>query len=385
MIYARHSVLKRGCSIWDRKQMPEEEFHERLEIIRRQMAGRGLDALVIYGDTWAYADLCYPTNYFPKVRGGLAIIPRKGPLSLHLNIGSRDVPFAKSLTWVEDVRASGQVGRDAAKALKELGLEGERIGLVDSEKGLPLPQAEALKGELAKAQWEDSSPLLLQMRLRKSKRERGVLEEAGSILREICQESKKIIRPGKKEYEVISELDRLARNKGVEDMRILIGDEKLKAAGEKEIDSRQSHMAVYFAIQHRRYWAETGRTYMLREDSKINELHQKAEGTLRKMAGALSAGKSMAEISEIARQELGEFYPQAITYGLGNGIGLSQWEAPFFAEEHKSQVEATVHGPSVLQKDMVVALRVAIQAQGKLVLAGNSYEITPNGPKVLTA
>ena len=385
MIYARHSVLKRGCSIWDRKQMPEEEFHERLGKIQRQMAERGLDALIIYGDTWSYADLCYLTNYFPKVRGGLALIPQKGPLSLHLNIGSRDVPFAKSLTFVDDVRASGQVGHDGAKALKELGLERGRVGLVDTGKGLPLPQSEALKGDLPNAQWEDASPLLVQMRLQKSGRELGVIEEVGRVLREISEESKEIIKPGKKEYEIIAELDRLARNKGVEDLRILTGDEKLKPSGEKEIESQQTHMAVYFAVQHRRYWAETGRTYILRQDPKINDLYQKAEKTLRKLAAALRPGKSMAEISRMARQELGEFFPQAVAYGLGNGIGLSQWEPPFFAEGQELRVDAAAHEPSILEKGMVLALRVALQSQGKLILAGDSYEITPSGPRVLTA
>ena len=47
MIFGRHSVLKRGCSTWDRQQMPQEEYQGRLERLRRQMAQQGMDALVI--------------------------------------------------------------------------------------------------------------------------------------------------------------------------------------------------------------------------------------------------------------------------------------------------------------------------------------------------
>src|ERR671918_776145 len=132
MIFTRHSVLKRGCSVWDREAMPQEEFQGRLDAARRAMAQEGFEALVIYGDNYSFGDLCYLTHYFPKVRGGVAVVPRSGPISLLLNIGSRDVPFAKSLTWVEDVRASGQVGRDSAELLKEKGFTRARIGLVDS-------------------------------------------------------------------------------------------------------------------------------------------------------------------------------------------------------------------------------------------------------------
>ena len=119
MIFGRHSVLKRGCSTWDPTQVPQAEFQSRLDAVRREMARQSLDALVIYGDNYSFADLCYLTNYFPKVRGGIAVVPREGAISLLLNIGSRDVPFAKTLTWVEDVRASNQVGADGAKLLKE--------------------------------------------------------------------------------------------------------------------------------------------------------------------------------------------------------------------------------------------------------------------------
>jgi Xaa-Pro aminopeptidase len=100
MIFGRHSVLKRGCSTWDRKQVPTELFQARLDAVRREMARQNLDALVIYGDNYCFADLCYLTNYFPKVRGGIAVVPRDGAISLLLNIGCRVVPFAKTLTWV---------------------------------------------------------------------------------------------------------------------------------------------------------------------------------------------------------------------------------------------------------------------------------------------
>jgi Xaa-Pro aminopeptidase len=98
---------------------PREEFQSRLAAVRQEMARFNLDALVVYGDNYSFADLCYLTNYFPKVRGGIAVVPRDGEISMLLNIGSRDVPFAKTLTWVEDVRASNQVGADGAKLLKE--------------------------------------------------------------------------------------------------------------------------------------------------------------------------------------------------------------------------------------------------------------------------
>ncbi|HMA81727.1 MAG TPA: aminopeptidase P family N-terminal domain-containing protein, partial [Candidatus Binatia bacterium] len=153
MIFGRHSVLKRGCSSWNPQKLLQTEFQTRLDAVRQEMARQDLDALVIYGDNYSFADLCYLTNYFPKVRGGIAVVPRQGAISLLLNIGSRDVPFAKTLTWIEDVRASNQVGADGAKLLKEKGFGKATVGLADSGHGLPLPQLEDLKTGLREVTW----------------------------------------------------------------------------------------------------------------------------------------------------------------------------------------------------------------------------------------
>ena len=384
MIFSRHSVLKRGCSTWDRQQMPQEEYQSRLESLRQQMPQQGLDALVIYGDNYAYADLCYLTNYFPKVRGGISIIPRSGPISLLLNIGSRDVPFAKSLTWVDDVRASGQLGRDGAEVLMEKGLAQAKVGLVDSGKGFPLPQLEELKESLPQVQWQSSHSMLQQMRLQKSAKELAALREAGRVLNEIWDGAREFIKPGRKEYEIIADIDRLARDQGVEDIRILAGEKRLQPPSFKMTANVGNHWAVYLAIQHERYWVEVGRTYVLSSESKLQSAYQKAQEIVAQMAVQLKPGNSVKAIDETARKQLGEFYATAANYGLGNGIGLNQWEAPFLSEDEARQVGSPSAGAILLNENMTLALRVAFETEGKLILFGDSYEVTPDGPKSLT-
>jgi Xaa-Pro aminopeptidase len=383
MIFGRHSVLKRGCSTWDKQQMPQEEYQGRLESLRQQMAQQGLDALVIYGDNYSYADLCYLTNYFPKVRGGVSVIPRSGPISLLLNIGSRDVPFAKSLTWVDDVRASGQLGGDGAEVLKEKGLAQAKVGLVDSGKGLPLPQLEELKKSLPQVQWRPSHSMLQQMRTQKSARELAALHEAGRVLNEISNGAREFIKSGRKGYEIVADIDRLARDKGVEDIRILAGEKRLQPPSFKMTANVGNHWALYLAIQHERYWVEAGRTSVF-GDSKLQSAYQKAQEIVAQMAMQLKPGNSIKVIDETARKQLGEFYATAANYGLGNGIGLNQWEAPFLSEDEARQVGSPSVGATVLNENMTLALRVAFETEGRLILFGDSYEVTPDGPKSLT-
>ena len=383
MIFGRHSVLKRGCSTWDRKQVPQDLFQSRLNSVREEMAKRDLDALVIYGDNYSFADLCYLTNYFPKVRGGIAVVPRDGAISMLLNIGSRDVPFAKTLTWVEDVRASNQVGGDGAKLLKEKGLEKAKIGLVDSGLGFPLPQLEEMKAALPNVNWQDSAPMLQPLRLVKTAQELAAMREAGRLLREICAGAGGFIKSGRKEYEIVADIDRLARDKGAEDIRILAGEKRLNPPSFKQAATLGDHWAVYLAVQHERYWSEAGRTFILSGGVKIAAAYQRAQEIVAAMANQLKVNGAVAAIDKTARRELGEFHATASMYGLANGIGLNQWEAPFLTESDAREVGAASVGATTLNENMTLALRVTFETEGKLIHYGDSFEVTASGARSL--
>jgi Xaa-Pro aminopeptidase len=383
MIFGRHSVLKRGCSTWDPNQVPAEVFQTRLNAVREQMARRNLDALVIYGDNYSFADLCYLTNYFPKVRGGIAVVPREGAVSMLLNVGSRDVPFAKTLTWVEDVRASNQVGADGAKLLKEKGFEKAKIGLVDSGQGFPLPQLEEMKAALPNVSWQNCAPMLQPLRLVKSRQELAAMREAGRVLREICAGAGGFMTPGRKEYEIVADLDRLARDKGAEDIRILAGEKRLNPPSFRQTATITGQWAVYLAVQHERYWAEAGRTFILSDGGKNKDAYQKAQEIVAAMAKQLKPNGAVAAVDETARRELGEFYGAASVYGLANGIGLNQWEAPFLNETDAREVGAASVGATTLKENMTLALRVAFETEEKMILYGDSFEVTASGAKSL--
>lgn len=383
MIFGRHSVLKRGCSTWNPQELPQEDFQARLDLVRKEMARQGLDALVIYGDNYSFADLCYLTNYFPKVRGGIAVVPREGAISLLLNIGSRDVPFAKTLTWVEDVRASNQVGGDGAKLLKEKGFEKAKIGLADSGKGFPLPQLEEMKAALPEVNWQCCDGIIAPLRLRKTGRELAAMREAGRMLNQVCAGAQNFVRPGRKEYEIVADIDRLARDKGAEDIRILAGDKRLNPPSFKQAATLGDHWAVYLAVQHERYWAEAGRTYLLSTGPKLRAAYRQAQDIVSAMVNQLKPSGAVATIDETARRELGEFYGTASLYGLANGIGLNQWEAPFLNEDDAREVGAPNVDAATLNENMTLALRVALETEGRIVLFGDSFEVTPGGARSL--
>ena len=209
------------------------------------------------------------------------------------------------------------------------------------------------------------------------------MSEAGRLLKEVADGAAGFIKPGRKEYEIVADIDRLARDKGAEDIRILAGEKRLNPPSFKQAASVGSHWAVYLAVQHERYWAEAGRTYILTGDATLQNAYAKANEIVLAMAKQLRPRRATAEIDDIARRELGEFYATASLYGLANGIGLNQWEAPFLNEDDAQQVGALSVGATKLEENMTLALRVTIESEGKIVLYGDSFQVTAGGARLL--
>ena len=190
-------------------------------------------------------------------------------------------------------------------------------------------------------------------------------------------DAQQFIKAGRKEYEIVADIDRLARDKGAEDIRILAGEKRLNPPSFKQAASLGNHWAVYLAVQHERYWAEAGRTFILSNDAQASSgVSRKRKRSLRRWRLQLKPGGAVAAIDETARRALGEFYATASMYGLANGIGLNQWEAPFLNEDDARQVGATSVGATMLNENMTLALRVTFESEGKMILFGDSFEVT---------
>jgi Xaa-Pro aminopeptidase len=248
-----------------------------------------------------------------------------------------------------------------------------------------LPQLEEMKGALPQVIWQDCHSMLSPLRGVKTARELTAMRAAGKVLKEICAGAQEFVKSGRKEYEIVADIDRLARDKGAEDIRILAGEKRLNPPSFKRSAGLGNHWAIYLAVQHERYWAEAGRSFVLSNDTKLQAAYQRAQEIVARMAAQLKPGGAVAAIDATARGALGEFYATASVYGLANGIGLNQWEAPFLNEDDARAVGAPSVGATVLNEKMTLALRVAIETEGKLILFGDSFVAAASGGSSLLA
>ena len=64
---------------------------------------RAASAMLVYGDAREHSDLAYFTNFIPRHRWALALLPRQGEPRLLVSMSSRDMPAQRLMTWIPDV------------------------------------------------------------------------------------------------------------------------------------------------------------------------------------------------------------------------------------------------------------------------------------------
>jgi Xaa-Pro aminopeptidase len=335
-----HTVLNRGCSTWDREGISEQEFRGRLSRLRQGMKNRGADLLLIYGDSWRYGHLAFVSHFMPKNRGALALIPLEGEPALVVQEPSRNNPFSKTLTWIDEVWSVGQFAQGLAEALKARGLKPKRVGLVAVEEQMPAREWEKVNQTLAEAEFLDLTDVATSLRLVKSPSEQALLRKTGGILEQALAFVAEAARPGRKEYEIMAALDREARRRGVEDFRFMIARSSephigLRPAGSAALNQGEL-LLISVAASYQRYWAELGRTFCL---GKLPEEAAKsyglANGIFRRLAagGFAQPGDPLEEIPSASARA------SALAYGLGNGIGLELTEEPLLGKNGRVAVE----------------------------------------------
>lgn len=379
-MHTLHTVLNRGCSLWDQAQMPEIEFRQRLGEIRVKMKERGADLLLVYGDSWRFGHLAFVSHFMPKNRGALAVIPMEGEPALVVQEPSRNNPFSKTLTWIDEVRSVGKFAQGLSDALEARSLKPKKVGLVTVREQLNIREWGELTKLLQGAEFCDCGDFLISLRLVKSSAELALLKETGRILRDTLSLFEEEARPGRKECEIFAILDREARRRGVEDFRLLLGRSStpaigLRPAGESPLATGEA-IAVLVAASHQRYWAELGQTFCLgRPSQELLKTHDVATRTFGQLVERTKAGVSPTAVAGWLREVPSPAARESLeAYGVGNGVGLDFMEEPYLGKD----------GPGEIKPGMVLTLRVCFTAREcGSALISQPYQVTQTSLELL--
>lgn len=145
----------------------EAEYAQRLARVRTAMDAARLDVLLVH----SMPNICYLTGYQTPLSDWYQclIVPRNGDVTLQVcdpELAQMNAQVANIVTvrWDRMDDAADQL----VELLRGMGADGKRIGLELRRPGLNAFTAQTLHKGLAKAAFEDASPLVLDLRATKS-------------------------------------------------------------------------------------------------------------------------------------------------------------------------------------------------------------------------
>jgi Xaa-Pro aminopeptidase len=343
-----HPVLKRGGLYWDQELLPPACYAERFARIQALIAEHGDDAWLMYGDVERYGHVAWFSNFLPRTRAALALVPRTGDPAILLSVGKRDVPAAKTLTWIEDVRPFSKLSRETLALIADKGLERARFGLVGIEESLSQSDWAELTAGAPQARWQPRSETVMALRERKDAWELAAMRRAAAAVTVALETVPTLLRAGMTTRTLAAGVDRLLRRAAAEDVRILIAagpacGTSLRPPDDQVIAPGDAVM-LHAACEVQRYWAEGARTFVLGRAAPLQralaeragaalaamravavpgaracDLHALAQGRLDPEEAPFIGLASEARIAEGATLAL-----RVVAHGAGHGIALGQ-------------------------------------------------------------
>jgi Xaa-Pro aminopeptidase len=340
-------------------KIPQVEFEQRIERIQSELAKRGLDALMVYGDEYRKENLRYVCNFWPIFERAACFIPKQGsPILAGAPEGEiyaremsawNDVRNVKEFACVsvpEDIdyplasfSSFNEIFSEVLNAGKKLAV----VGLWD----IPAPIMKRIKGSVKDLNIYDGSEIINNLRLIKSPAEIACLREAG---RQACIGYEALLEtaiPGNTEIKAAGAAEGMARMAGAEDINFTVfGSGKRAAtvigrATDKIIEDGDMIMAA-LAVQYQGYVATVEYPFVAGETTDgqkrfLNALFEAAEVQQNYLREGIISGEMVHAVKKVfKRHNLSEYdvYPPM------HGIGLAEAESPYPDENATYELQA---------------------------------------------
>jgi Xaa-Pro aminopeptidase len=284
------------------------------------------------------------------------------------------------MTWVDDIRPSGDVAAEFVKYLKEKKIGSSVIGFAGLKRLMSYHQYQFLLDSLPGCKIVDADHLLDEMRMVKSRMEVLQIRRTARIIAGVFDfvANTPFTEPAENGLEAAAR--REARLEGAEDFRMMIlkpfeKDGAFRPPEERPISSGD-RIIIYVAVEFERYWAEAVRTFVLKESAFAEIQPETVKALYETILQGMKIGKRVSQFYREAVAKMAKAKFEEISgYGMGQGIGLSLKELPLISKEDRS----------ILVDGMCLSLRLGIRAKELgAAMIGDTIYLSSKGPEVLT-
>lgn len=353
---------------------------ERSHRLRVGMADAGLELLVIAGNAWRSDYLRFAIDFTPMEGQVVALFELGGAVRAFVEHPSEAKRLSAERPQCEVVCHADPVGQALACALEAAArLGASRIGLAPGQ-GAPLKLAASVLG----AGMDAATAMLDALMVRKSAAEADAVARAVRLADEGYEVFRQAARAGRREFEVVGELEAWFRSKGCPENFMIMGSggtevRTMRPPGDRLLQPGDM-VTTELTPCVEGYYAQICRTLVIGEPTpeqlQAYAIFEEAleAGIAAVRPGATHADVARAQNDVFRRFGLGEYVTSKYTRVRGHGMGLYV-DGPHVLEDVNL----------VLEPDMtlVVHPNTYHPVAGYIVL-GDTVRVTVNGCEVLT-
>ncbi len=294
---------------WILPEMSEGEIRRRHRKLEEEMTKRNIHCLVVAGSQVNYGagsdNIRYLSNYGIFYGEGYIVFPLSGEPRLFCR--SMNQEFNAKVISLIPTQISGYpiFARDIANYMKDLKLEGEKIGIVGAEI-MPTNVFVDLKQRLPKADFHFVSDILLEMRLIKSAEELAFVEKAGEIADYAYEAIVKTAKPGRKEYELLAAIEEALTFHGAFYPSFILlcsGPSPVFPPSPASYRTLERGDTILQEISpcYGGYWIQWGRPFVIGEpDRKLYELYEVAMEVYQVLLKEIKPGVTFENVTNVA-------------------------------------------------------------------------------------
>jgi Xaa-Pro aminopeptidase len=366
-----------GSYVWAQDRLPYDEFTLRLEELRAAMDRNGWPAVLVYGDVREHAALAFLSSFIPRVRWGMALLPRTGDARLLCAMSTRDLPAMRTLTWIADVRSG--MGPEWVNAFdpwfERFTIDQtQKLGTIGFDVMAPVLCAAVRRslGERFALQRADDAVAIPARR--KRPRELTMMRASCKLLEAAAKTFVDSWRGNHEPETAALDAERMARSHAAQDVRTLVSLDggRTLVPFQGRFETCEGPLVGYIAVKVLGYWADM---FVTVDDGSATNAARHAEAALDAIIANMRPGVRTNALHATAISALAPYklHP-VLSASVGHGIGLSLHEGTEFAAS----------GDAILVQDGVYSLQVgAADAQAGNVLTSAIVRVAAAGHEVL--
>jgi Xaa-Pro dipeptidase len=357
------------------------------EVRRRRlldaMEKAGIEAMVVYGNAWQGDYLRYAADFGILEGHGIAIVSASGKTELFLD-SEVEVERAELETVGLDIRCAPDIAKTVGARLDPIA--NHRLGAAP-QRFLPAWLADSARG----FRLEDGTELLDRLLMYKLPEEIDAIRRAAKIADEGYVAFRNAARPGRKQFELVADIEAFLRSRGCPDNFMILGSGGKDVLGMTPPSDRRiargDLVTTELTPAVEGYYAQICRTLVV---GKATEAQRRAFDLYREaMEAGIAAVRPGATAADVARAEndifrkygLGEYVTSKHTRVRGHGMGLFADSKPHILEDVDTVLQPgmvlIVH-PNTYHPEvgyMVLGDAVVVTESGVEVLCGTAREL----------